>query len=64
MTREIPNAEIAREAAMLLRRLLEAVERGELTAGTPRSVALIRRIEGAAAALDAVGKQQAREERQ
>ena len=46
--------QVARDAAAMLRRLLDAVERGDLTAGTPQANALVRRIEGAAAALDAV----------
>jgi hypothetical protein len=50
--------EIAREAAAMLRRLLEAVDRGDITAGTPQAVAILRRIEGAAAALEALGRAQ------
>jgi hypothetical protein len=45
--------DIVDDAAALLRRLLDAVEDGELEATTPRAVALVRRIEGAAVALEA-----------
>jgi hypothetical protein len=45
----------AREAAAMLRRVLDAVERGDLDAGSGRATALVRKIEGAAAALEAVG---------
>jgi hypothetical protein len=38
------------EAAEVLRRLLEAIDRGELSADTPQERRLLRRIEGAAAA--------------
>jgi hypothetical protein len=40
------------EAAALLRRLVEAAERGELEATSAHAVALLRRIEGAAVALE------------
>jgi hypothetical protein len=40
------------EAARLLRGLLELVDRGELSADSAHGVALVRRIEGAAVALD------------
>ena len=40
-------------AAALLRRILVAVEEGELEAKGPRAMALLRRVEGAAAALEA-----------
>jgi hypothetical protein len=43
-----------RENAALLRRLLAAVERGELTAETPQARSLLRRLEGAVAALEAL----------
>jgi hypothetical protein len=45
--------QVAREAAAMLRRVLNAVERGDRSAGTPRAMALVRRIEGAAVALEA-----------
>lgn len=48
----VRRADIA-EAAALLRRLLEAVDRGELDATTPSAKALVRRMEGAAVALEA-----------
>ena len=38
--------ETAREAAAMLRRVLEAVGQGDLTAGTPQATALVRRIAG------------------
>lgn len=44
-------------AATLLRRVLAAVERGELTASTPQGRALLRRIEGAVSALDVLHDQ-------
>ena len=40
------------ETAAMLRRLLDAVDRGELTASTPQALALMRRMEGAAATLE------------
>ena len=40
------------EAAETLRRLLEAVEDGALSASTPEGRRILRRIEGAIAALD------------
>ena len=44
-----------REAAELLRRLLDAVERGDLDATSGPAQALVRRIEGAAMALEIAG---------
>jgi hypothetical protein len=41
------------ETAATLRQLLEAVEQGELEPGGERGVALMRRMEGAAVALEA-----------
>ena len=41
------------EAARLLRAVLDAVEAGELEANGGQAVALVRRIEGAVAALEA-----------
>ena len=41
------------EAARLLRSIIRAVEAGELEAATPRAVAMVRRIEGAAIAWEA-----------
>lgn len=40
------------EAAAMLRRLLEAVERGDLEAGGPKGVGLVHQLEGAAVALE------------
>jgi len=42
------------EAAAQLRRVLDAVESGELSADGPVGSALVRRLEGAVLALDAV----------
>jgi hypothetical protein len=42
------------EAADLLRRLLDAVERGDLASDGPAAVAVVRRIEGALLALSAL----------
>jgi hypothetical protein len=44
---------VRRQAADLLRRLLAAINRGELSADTPVDRRITRRIEGALAALDA-----------
>ncbi len=40
------------EAAALLRRVLDAVDRGELAADGPAAVAVVRRCEGAVIALE------------
>ncbi|TML87062.1 MAG: hypothetical protein E6G06_19110 [Actinobacteria bacterium] len=45
-----------REAAEMLRRLLGAVDRGELTADTPAERRNVRRLEGMLAALEGVGR--------
>jgi hypothetical protein len=50
------EADVAKEAAATIRRVLQAVERGELSVGSARARALVRRLEGAAAALDALGR--------
>jgi hypothetical protein len=42
----------SREAAAMLRRVLEAVERGELEGESSQARALVRRIEGAVVALE------------
>jgi hypothetical protein len=39
-----------REAAAAIRRLLDAVERGEISADSPQERRMLRRLEGAAAA--------------
>jgi hypothetical protein len=49
---KLMNRADCREAAVLLRRLLAAVDAGELTVGTPRAVALVRHMEGAAVAFE------------
>ena len=43
------------EVALALRRLLAAIESGEIDADDPRARALQRRLEGAAAAWDEAG---------
>jgi hypothetical protein len=45
---------IASETAALMRRLIDAVERGELDADTMSARRLLRRIEGATMALEAI----------
>lgn len=45
------------EAAAILRRLLAAIESGELTADTPRERGIFRQIEGAATALQSPSKE-------
>ena len=52
---EATKAEM-REAAAGLRRLLDAVDDGRLGAPTPREIAMIRRVEGAVIALEAVAR--------
>lgn len=42
------------DAAAMMRRLLDAVEKGALEPGGAQGVALLRRMEGAAVALEAV----------
>jgi hypothetical protein len=42
------------EVAGMLRQFIEAVESGELLTTTPQDVAVVRRLEGALASLDAV----------
>jgi hypothetical protein len=46
----------AREADELLRRLLALVDSGDLDAGSGPAQALVRRIEGAATALEIAGR--------
>jgi hypothetical protein len=41
-----------REAAEMLRRILDAVDRGELTADTPEERCNVRRLEGMLAAME------------
>jgi hypothetical protein len=45
-SRRPASAEAVDEAAAVLRRLLEAVEAGEVEADTPRARVLLRRLEG------------------
>jgi hypothetical protein len=49
-----PDSETVTHAAETLRRLLAAVQRGEMVASTPQDVALVRRLQGALTALEAV----------
>jgi hypothetical protein len=49
------DREAVTEAAAALRALLEAVDRGEIEAETPQARRLVRRLEGALAALEADG---------
>lgn len=49
-------AKDAEELRRLLERILDAVHRGELTADTPRAIALLRRLEGARAALEELAR--------
>lgn len=44
------------DAARLLRAVLDAVEAGELEAGSADAVAMVRRLEGAAVALEAAAE--------
>jgi hypothetical protein len=48
------NVSHQREAARVLRDLLAAIERGDLTVDGPAANALLRRLEGAQIALDAL----------
>ncbi len=50
-----------REAAEMLRLLLDAVDRGELTASTPEERRNVRRLEGMLAALEGMDTRRARE---
>ena len=43
------------EAAALLRRLLELIDSGDMEAASGQAQAMVRRIEGAATALEAAG---------
>ncbi|HSH58250.1 MAG TPA: hypothetical protein VK988_01160 [Acidimicrobiales bacterium] len=44
--------EVGSDLAQALRRLLDAVDRGEVTADTPSDRRMVRRIEGAVVALE------------
>ncbi len=52
MLSDVTTKTVRQEAGALLRRLLAAVEAGDLAADDPPSVALVRRLEGAAVALE------------
>jgi transcription elongation GreA/GreB family factor len=54
-SRRPPSREDAAEAASALRRLLAAVESGEIDADTPRARVLLRRLEGVLAAWEVEG---------
>jgi len=49
-----------REAAVMIRAALAAVEENRIEASTPAARALIRRMEGAAAAFEEAGRSSAR----
>jgi hypothetical protein len=42
------------QAAAILRAIVEAVDRGEMDVADPRSVAVLRRLQGATSALETV----------
>ena len=48
-----PDREARRDAAQALRRILDAVEAGELEADSPQAKALLRRLQGAVVGLEA-----------
>ena len=48
-----PSQSTVNEAATTLRRLLDAIDNGEIDADDPKALALRRRLEGAAAAWEA-----------
>jgi hypothetical protein len=54
---ETMNPQTLADAARVLRRVLAEVQGGRLLAATPREVALVRRLEGAAIALEMAAKQ-------
>jgi len=49
-----------RDAAVMIRAVLDAVEEGQMEASTPPSRALLRRMEGAAAALEEASRSSGR----
>jgi hypothetical protein len=49
-----PSRSTVAEAAQALRRILASIEEGELSAATPQEVALVRRLQGAVVAMEAV----------
>lgn len=53
------TADNAREAAVVLRRLLDAVDVGELEAHGPLAGRVVRQLHGAVVALDVLGRQPA-----
>jgi hypothetical protein len=54
-SRQPSRQEDVDKAAMILRRLLEAVEAGEIEADTPQARRLVRRLEGALGAWEVGG---------
>lgn len=52
----VPNRRDMAEAARLLRQLLELVDAGILEATSGPALAMVRRIEGAAMALESAGR--------
>ena len=52
--RRPPSHATVQDAAGMLRRFIAAVESGELSASTPQDVAVVRRLQGALTALEAV----------
>ena len=50
--RSRPTRQAVDEATDALRRILTAIEDGELDASTPQDIALVRRLEGAVMALE------------
>jgi hypothetical protein len=56
--RRAPTRATLTEAAVVLQKLLDTVEAGEVDASTPRDVALLRRLQGTLAGWDeALGKE-------
>jgi hypothetical protein len=49
-----PSRATIADASVTLRRLLDAIERGELTASSGQGVALVRRLQGALTAMESV----------
>jgi hypothetical protein len=57
-----PKPDPAAEAALMLRSILGAVERGEVQAANAQDVALLRRLQGALAALETLSGRSGRSE--
>jgi hypothetical protein len=54
--RRVPTGGDLEEAAEIIREVLAAVEQGKLTVSSPREIALLRRLEGTAIALQAAAR--------